>query len=123
MYHESKIRLSTLCFFIVIFSLNNIIHIKYLTLFRLHREALKQSAVDPISGKIDVAILTTGKSETARQRIGQLADALKKLIEKKGKVSTLSSRKLFTEFKDSSELVSFLLIYSIIYQTKSLEII
>ena len=28
--------------------------------WRLHREALKQSAIDPSSGKIDVSILTTG---------------------------------------------------------------
>ena len=27
---------------------------------RLHREALKQSATDPTTGKIDVSILTTG---------------------------------------------------------------
>ncbi|CEF69260.1 DNA replication licensing factor MCM4 [Strongyloides ratti] len=30
--------------------------------YSLYREALKQSAVDPATGKIDVAILTTGKS-------------------------------------------------------------
>lgn len=28
---------------------------------RLHREALKQSATDPTTGKIDVSILTTGQ--------------------------------------------------------------
>ncbi|CAB4064093.1 MCM4 [Lepeophtheirus salmonis] len=35
---------------------------------RLHREALKQSATDPLSGKIDVSILTTGQSEGYRKR-------------------------------------------------------
>merc|ERR550539_1336488 len=35
---------------------------------RLHREALKQSATDPMSGKIDVTILTTGQSEATRKR-------------------------------------------------------
>merc|ERR1711868_157223 len=29
---------------------------------RLHREALKQSATDPTTGRIDVSILTTGQS-------------------------------------------------------------
>ena len=28
---------------------------------RLHREALKQSATDPLTGRIDVSILTTGQ--------------------------------------------------------------
>ena len=33
---------------------------------RLHREALKQSAIDPSSGKIDISILTTGFSMANR---------------------------------------------------------
>lgn len=36
---------------------------------RLHREALKQSAVDPASGRIDVSILTTGMCHGASQSV------------------------------------------------------
>ncbi|KAG0725162.1 DNA replication licensing factor MCM4 [Chionoecetes opilio] len=42
---------------------------------RLHREALKQSATDPISGKIDIGILITGMSSEARKKRVELAQA------------------------------------------------
>merc|ERR1719381_278368 len=62
---------------------------------RLHREALKQSATDPLSGKIDVSILTTGLSSAARKRRAEVAQSLKKMIQTKGKVSTLNFQKVF----------------------------
>ena len=74
--------------------------------FRLHREALKQSATDPLSGKIDVGILTTGLSSAARKRRVEVAQALKKLILSKEKVATVNYQKTFTEFKETSQLVS-----------------
>lgn len=73
---------------------------------RLHREALKQSATDPLSGKIDVSILITGMSSATRKRRVELAQSLRKLIQAKGKVLTLNFQKLFQEMKDSSDLVS-----------------
>ena len=74
--------------------------------WRLYREALKQSAVDPSSGKIDVTILTTGMSSAARKRRIEVAQALKSMISKKGKdVTTLNLERLFSEFRGSSELV------------------
>jgi DNA replication licensing factor MCM4 len=79
-------------------------------LFRLHREALKQSATDPLSGKIDVGILTTGLSSAARKRRMELAQALKKLIASKDKVVTLNYQKIFAEFKETSQLVSHSLV-------------
>jgi len=72
---------------------------------RLHREALKQSATDPLSGKIDVSILTTGLSSAARKRRVEVAQALKKMITSKEKVVTLSYQKTFAEFKESSQLM------------------
>lgn len=72
---------------------------------RLHREALKQSATDPLSGKIDVSILTTGLSSAARKKRVELAQALRKLIQAKGRVHTLNFQKLFQEMKESSDLV------------------
>ncbi|EGI59140.1 PREDICTED: DNA replication licensing factor MCM4 [Acromyrmex echinatior] len=70
--------------------------------WRLHREALKQSAIDPLSGKIDISILTTGMSLAARKRRQELVEALKKLIKSKDKVPTLNYQKIFTELKESS---------------------
>lgn len=71
----------------------------------LHREALKQSATDPMSGKIDVNILTTGLSSMARKKRGEVAAALRKMIESKGKTSTLNYQKAFIEFKAGSAVV------------------
>ncbi|KOX68806.1 DNA replication licensing factor MCM4 [Melipona quadrifasciata] len=73
--------------------------------WRLHREALKQSAIDPLSGKIDVTILTTGISAGARKRRKELCEAIQKLIESKDKVHMLNQQKIFIEIKQSSELL------------------
>uniref|UniRef100_A0A0R3RRE8 DNA replication licensing factor MCM4 n=1 Tax=Elaeophora elaphi TaxID=1147741 RepID=A0A0R3RRE8_9BILA len=45
--------------------------------YSLHREALKQSAVDPSTGRVDINILAAGISATTRQIIDQLADAIR----------------------------------------------
>ena len=47
---------------------------------RLHREALKQSCIDPCSGKIDISILTTGLSVTNRKRREEIVAGLKSLL-------------------------------------------
>ncbi|XP_013775385.1 DNA replication licensing factor mcm4-like isoform X2 [Limulus polyphemus] len=73
---------------------------------RLHCEALKQSATDPASGKIDISILTTGMSNSARRRRSELAQALKKLLQSKGKTQSFSFQKVLTELKEQSEAVS-----------------
>uniref|UniRef100_A0A8C0H7U9 MCM AAA-lid domain-containing protein n=1 Tax=Chelonoidis abingdonii TaxID=106734 RepID=A0A8C0H7U9_CHEAB len=52
---------------------------------RLHREVLKQSATDPRTGIVDISILTTGLC----------AQALKKLIQSKGKTPALKYQQLF----------------------------
>merc|ERR1712179_883079 len=72
---------------------------------RLHREALKQSATDPMSGKIDVSILTTGQSEGYRKRRMEVKSCLKGLVDKKGKVQTLNYLKTWNELKESSDLM------------------
>lgn len=73
--------------------------------WRLHREALKQSAIDPLSGKIDISILTTGMSLAARKRRQELVEALKKLIKGKDKAPTLNYQKIFMELKESSSML------------------
>uniref|UniRef100_A0A0K8WBS2 DNA replication licensing factor MCM4 n=1 Tax=Bactrocera latifrons TaxID=174628 RepID=A0A0K8WBS2_BACLA len=74
-------------------------------LTRLHREALKQSATDPLSGKIDVGILTTGLSTAARKKRADLVLAIKENLKKKGKVPTVPYQKLFKEVKDASQIL------------------
>lgn len=75
--------------------------------WRLHREALKQSATDPLSGKIDVGILTTGLSEAARKKRADLITVIRDMLKKKGGVPTLPYQKLFTDIRESSQVVSF----------------
>lgn len=71
---------------------------------RLYKEALKQAAVDPSTGKIDVSILTTGISGAARKRKAEVTQALKKLIQEKGKVATLKQAKLYEELRERSDV-------------------
>lgn len=77
-----------------------------ITIIRLHREALKQSAIDPLSGKIDISILTTGMSLATRKRRQEMIEALKKLIKGKEKAPTLNYQKIFMELKESSSTVN-----------------
>lgn len=70
---------------------------------RLHREALKQSATDPRTGIVDISILTTGMSATARKRKEELAQALKKLIQSKGKTPALKYQQLFEDLRAQSD--------------------
>lgn len=72
---------------------------------RLHREALKQSATDPASGKIDISILTTGISATSRQRRAQMASALRKMLETRTKAQSLNYNKVFADFKEQSDVM------------------
>lgn len=67
---------------------------------------MKQSATDPLSGKIDVGILTTGISSAARKKRIEVAGALKKLIETNAKTTpTINLGKLLMEFRQCSQLV------------------
>ncbi|NXY01808.1 MCM4 factor, partial [Pteruthius melanotis] len=70
---------------------------------RLHREALKQSATDPRTGIVDISILTTGMSATARKRKEELAQALRKLIQSKGKAPSLKYQQLLDDLRAQSD--------------------
>ena len=79
----------------------------------MHREALKQSATDPLSGKIDVSILTTGQSENTRKRRHLVKTTLQGLITKKGKVQTVNYLKTWNELKESSDVVRYFNLYRV----------
>uniref|UniRef100_A0A8C8IDY2 DNA replication licensing factor MCM4 n=1 Tax=Oncorhynchus tshawytscha TaxID=74940 RepID=A0A8C8IDY2_ONCTS len=70
---------------------------------RLQREALKQSATDPRTGFVDISILTTGMSATARKRKEEVAQALKKMIQSKGKTPAMKYQQLFDDLRGQSE--------------------
>ncbi|GFS77680.1 DNA replication licensing factor mcm4-B [Nephila pilipes] len=73
---------------------------------RLHREALKQSATDPSSGKIDISILTTGMSNTARRRRVEIGQNLRKLLQSKGKATkSFNYAKVLEELKTQSDIM------------------
>lgn len=72
---------------------------------RLHKEALKQSATDPMSGKIDVSTIYTGQSEGSRKRREELKKVLKDIVSKKGKAQTMNFSKTWQELREQSDLV------------------
>lgn len=68
-------------------------------------EALKQAAVDPSTGKIDISILTTGISGAARKRKAEVAQALHKMMRAK-RQPTYNTATLYEELKAQSDIVS-----------------
>ncbi|CAH2285145.1 DNA replication licensing factor mcm4 [Pelobates cultripes] len=90
---------------------------------RLHREALKQSATDPRTGIVDISILTTGMSATARKRKEELAQALKKLIQSKGKTPALKYQQLFEDLRGQSDAVSLKCWTSFLHILRNLSIV
>ncbi|PAV76550.1 hypothetical protein WR25_13670 [Diploscapter pachys] len=66
--------------------------------FNLYREALKQAAVDPVTGKVDVNILAAGMSSTSRKRILEIAEAIVAQMEQQ-RGATLQAKNLFNAIK------------------------
>merc|ERR1719481_52359 len=71
---------------------------------RLHREALKQSSTDPLTGRIDASILATGQSSSGRKRRVEVMTALKALLRKKTKQASINIDTLLKEFRSSSDI-------------------
>jgi DNA replication licensing factor MCM4 len=85
--------------------------------WRLHKEAVKQSATDPLTGRIDLSIITTGSSHAARKLKEDMGRAIKRLLENRNKLSTINTQKLLEDLKKTSNRVNIqkLIIYSILY--------
>lgn len=71
--------------------------------FSLHREALRQSAVDPTTGKVDVNILAAGMSATSRKMVQHVAEAVSGHLENSKGVS-LSMKNLFATLKQTDKV-------------------
>jgi len=69
--------------------------------YRLHREAMKQSATDPTTGLIDMGLITSGLSSASRKNKSDVAKALKALLS--GKVIH-KYQKVYNDFKASSDI-------------------
>uniref|UniRef100_A0A158R5C2 DNA replication licensing factor MCM4 n=1 Tax=Syphacia muris TaxID=451379 RepID=A0A158R5C2_9BILA len=66
--------------------------------YSLHREALKQSAVDPNTGRVDINILAAGMSLTSRKQVEQLTQLIQTVLRtKKGVNCSRFSNELFEE--------------------------
>ena len=72
---------------------------------RLHREAIKQSATDPLSGKIDLSILTTGISLSIRKRRAAIGKALKSLLSSRKKEEQFSMATIYSDLRSGSDLL------------------
>ncbi|CAJ0585305.1 unnamed protein product, partial [Mesorhabditis spiculigera] len=63
--------------------------------YNLHREALRQSAVDPATGRVDVGILAAGISTSSRKLVAKIVDEVTAYLQK-GSAQNLNARNLFT---------------------------
>ena len=73
---------------------------------RLLREAIKQYAWDPETGKIDMDLINTGQGTHERRILEDIGNALQELLRKKGGARTLW-RNLLRELNEQSDLVCF----------------
>ncbi|CAH8864825.1 unnamed protein product [Trichobilharzia szidati] len=70
---------------------------------RLQREALKQAAIDPVTGTIDINILTTGISSSVRKRREEMAMAIWSLLDERPRVLTFVYSRVLEELRARSE--------------------
>ncbi|KAH8873524.1 DNA replication licensing factor mcm4-A [Schistosoma japonicum] len=70
---------------------------------RLQREALKQAAIDPLTGIIDINILTTGISSSVRKRREEIAMAIWSLLEERPRILTFVYSRVLEDLRARSE--------------------
>uniref|UniRef100_A0A8R1XL06 DNA replication licensing factor MCM4 n=1 Tax=Onchocerca volvulus TaxID=6282 RepID=A0A8R1XL06_ONCVO len=68
--------------------------------YSLYREALKQSAVDPSTGRVDINILAAGISTTSREVIDQLAEAIRSELSQRHGI-LVSLKKLMQQLRQN----------------------
>ncbi|VDL71979.1 unnamed protein product [Nippostrongylus brasiliensis] len=73
--------------------------------YNLYREALKQSAVDPVTGKVDVNILAAGMSATSRKMVQQVAEAIAGHLDSSKGVN-LSAKNLFMALRQTDKTLN-----------------
>ncbi|KJH44662.1 MCM2/3/5 family protein [Dictyocaulus viviparus] len=73
--------------------------------YNLYREALKQSAVDPVTGKVDVNILAAGMSATSRRMVQHVADAIAGHLDNSKGVN-VSAKNLFMTLRQADKMLN-----------------
>ncbi|KAK5973856.1 Disc proliferation abnormal [Trichostrongylus colubriformis] len=73
--------------------------------YNLYREALKQSAVDPVTGKVDVNILAAGMSATSRKMVQQVADAIAAHLDSTKGVN-ITTKNLFMALRQTDKMLN-----------------
>ncbi|KAL3314523.1 DNA replication licensing factor, mcm4 component [Cichlidogyrus casuarinus] len=70
---------------------------------RLQLEALKQTAIDPVTGMFDMNILTTGMSSASRKKREEMGIAILALLEERPRVMTFNYNKLLEDLRAHSD--------------------
>ncbi|CAI5437743.1 unnamed protein product [Caenorhabditis angaria] len=70
--------------------------------YKLWREALRQSAVDPATGRVDVGILASGMSSSGRKAIEAMTESILKQLET-SKGATVTSKALFQTLRNNDK--------------------
>jgi hypothetical protein len=76
---------------------------------RLIREAMLSYAIDPLTGKIDMDMITTGKSSALRERQAELKRQVKSMVQNKGHTS-IEFNTLLAEMSAQSSIVHTMLL-------------
>ncbi|KRZ73116.1 DNA replication licensing factor MCM4 [Trichinella papuae] len=76
----------------------------FLLFFRLYKEALKQSATDPTTGKVDINILALGTSAGARKQMDQLRIIVKAKLTSKPFGTWMCPRTMLADIRESTEM-------------------
>jgi len=71
--------------------------------YRLHREALKQSATDPLTGKVDVNIIAAGMSMTTRKYVAELSEVVTRRMSERPFGTWFSVKKLLNDIREGSD--------------------
>eukprot|EP00871_Galdieria_phlegrea_P000560 jgi/Galph1/1504/GphlegSOOS_G192.1 len=72
---------------------------------RLVQVAIQQSAIDPVTGTIDMDLITTGKSATRRSRVAKLSDSMIQCLQEMSATEkTIKISDLFMEIKRISSM-------------------
>ncbi|OUC50037.1 MCM2/3/5 family protein [Trichinella nativa] len=72
--------------------------------YKLYKEALKQSATDPTTGKVDINILALGTSAGARKQMDQLRIVVKAKLISKPFGTWMCPRTMLAEIRESTDM-------------------
>ncbi|KRZ73115.1 DNA replication licensing factor MCM4 [Trichinella papuae] len=72
--------------------------------YKLYKEALKQSATDPTTGKVDINILALGTSAGARKQMDQLRIIVKAKLTSKPFGTWMCPRTMLADIRESTEM-------------------